>query len=99
MNGELLIERFVGIEGESDDETFDCRKKWRNVDLIKLLDMIERIRHNSSTLFDFSVVQWPRFHSTKTKCVRDSLLFTIAAPSPSSIDEMEDRQRTTPLLD
>ena len=47
---------------------------WRIVDLSKLLDMIERIRHNSSTLFDFSVIQWQRFQPTKTKCVTNSLL-------------------------
>ena len=69
----------------TEDETFDCRKKWRDVHLIKLLDMIEQICHNSSTLFDFSVVQWQELHLTK--CVTDSLLFMIAA-SPASIDRI-----------
>ena len=50
-------------------------------------------------LFCCSVAKIPFEEDEDEVCVTDSLLFSIAAPSPSSIDEIEDRQRTTPLLD
>ena len=76
INRELeLIECiFVGGGGSDDEVPLELnvrhsvaeRWKWRKVDLIKLLDVLDCPRMG---LFDLSVVQWQRFQSMK--CVTE----------------------------